>query len=48
MTNYLGKYISATTGRTIEIQFSTAGCPRAWMYANRPVSYLVSVFPWGN
>ena len=48
MTNYLGKYISATTGRTVDIQFSTDGDPVAWMWANRPVFCIVSVFPWGN
>lgn len=48
MTHYLAKYISSTTGRTVEIQFSTDGDPRAWVFANRPVSILISVFPWGN
>jgi hypothetical protein len=48
MTKYLGKYISAMTGRTVEVQFSTDGNPRAWVFANRPVSRLISVFPWGN
>ena len=48
MIKYLGKYISAMTGRTVEVQFSTDGNPRAWVFANRPVSRLISVFPWGN
>ena len=48
MTKYLGKYISATTGREHEIHFATAGNPADYIRSNYPVHLVLSVFPWGN